>query len=116
WRVLFRRWGLEKEKKKFKDIKMYTNLRCKILQNDQGKMLRNLLDKPFRSIKLDCILENENGQLVLISDPTKVKRRTQQHFQVQCQNRNILNEKVTKDWVQIYTPKGEIKDEWYKHY
>ncbi|CAG8829452.1 21737_t:CDS:2, partial [Gigaspora margarita] len=30
WHVLFRCWGLEKEKKKFKDIKIYTDLRCKI--------------------------------------------------------------------------------------
>ncbi|CAG8818749.1 11735_t:CDS:1, partial [Gigaspora margarita] len=76
WHVLFRYWGLEKEKKKFKDIKIYTDLRCKMLQNNQRRMLRNLLDKPFRSIKLDRILKNENGQLVLISEPTEVKRRT----------------------------------------
>ncbi|CAG8829381.1 3095_t:CDS:2, partial [Gigaspora margarita] len=113
-RVLFRCWGLEKEKKKFKDIKMYTDLRCKMLQNDQGRMLRNLLDKSFRSIKLDHILENVNGQSVLISDPTEVKRRTQQHFQTQYQDRNTTNGKVTEDWEQIYTPKKEIKDEWYK--
>ncbi|CAG8855496.1 37890_t:CDS:1, partial [Gigaspora margarita] len=103
-----------KEKKKFKDIKMYTDLRCKMLQNNQGSMLKNLLDKPFRSIKLDCILENVNGQLVLISDPTEVKRRMQQHFQTQYQNKNTTNEKVTEDWEQIYAPKEEIKDEWYK--
>ncbi|CAG8845619.1 35433_t:CDS:2, partial [Gigaspora margarita] len=93
WHVLFRHWGLEKKKKKFKDIKMYTDLRCKMLQNDQGRMLKNLLDKPFRSIKLDHILENENGQLVLILDPIEVKCRTQQHFQAQYQNRNTTNEK-----------------------
>ncbi|CAG8852982.1 12726_t:CDS:2, partial [Gigaspora margarita] len=85
WHVLFRRWGLEKEKKKFKNIKI--------------------------SIKLDCILENVNGQLVLILDPTEVKRRTQQHFQTQYQNRKTSNEKVTKNWEQIYAPKEEIKDE-----
>ncbi|CAG8831812.1 12298_t:CDS:2, partial [Gigaspora margarita] len=112
WRMLFRRWGLEKEKKKFKDIKMYTDFRCKMLQNDQGRMLRNLLDKPFRSIKLDRILENINGQSVLILDPTEVKRKTQQHFQTQYQDRNTANEKVTEDWEQIYLPKEEIKDEW----
>ncbi|CAG8840500.1 40074_t:CDS:2, partial [Gigaspora margarita] len=111
WRVLFRYWGLEKERKKFKDIKMYTDLRCKMLQNDQRRMLRNLLDKPFRSIKLDCILENINSQSVLISDPTEVKHRTQQHFQTQYQNRNTTNEKITEDWKQIYAPKEEIKDE-----
>ncbi|CAG8832608.1 6517_t:CDS:2, partial [Gigaspora margarita] len=110
WRVLFRRWGLEKEKKKFKDIKMYTDLRCKMLQNDQGRMLRNLLNKPFRRIKLDCILENVNSQSVLISDLTEIKCRTQQHFQTQYQNRNTTNEKVTENWEQIYTPKEEIKD------
>ncbi|CAG8845442.1 2474_t:CDS:1, partial [Gigaspora margarita] len=110
-RVLFRRWGLEKEKKKFKDIKMYTDLRCKMLQNDQGRMLRNLLDKPFRSIKLDRILENVNSQSVLITDPTEVKCKTQQHFQTQYQNRNTTNGKVTENWEQIYTPKEEIKDE-----
>ncbi|CAG8834255.1 15635_t:CDS:1, partial [Gigaspora margarita] len=40
---------------------------------------------------------NINGQSVLISDPTEVKRRTQQHFQTQYQNRNTTNEKVTED-------------------
>ncbi|CAG8849551.1 30501_t:CDS:1, partial [Gigaspora margarita] len=93
---------------------MYTDLRCKMLQNDHERMLRNLLDKPFRSIKLDRILENVNGQLVLISDPTEVKHKTQQHFQTQYQNRNTTNGKVTENWEQIYTPKEEIKDEWYK--
>ncbi|CAG8753764.1 25236_t:CDS:2 [Gigaspora margarita] len=83
-----------------------------MLQNDQGRMLRNLLNKPFRSIKLDRILENVNGQSVLISDPTEVKRKTQQHFQTQYQNRNTTNGKVTENWEQIYTPKEEIKDEW----
>ncbi|CAG8818268.1 29096_t:CDS:2, partial [Gigaspora margarita] len=83
----------KKEKKKFKDIKMYTDLRCKMLQKDQGRMLRNFFDKPFKSIKLDRILENVNGQSVLISDPTEVKRRTQQYFQLQYQNRNTTNEK-----------------------
>ncbi|CAG8854807.1 21230_t:CDS:1, partial [Gigaspora margarita] len=111
WHVLFRYWGLEKEKKKFKDIKMYTNFRCKMLQNVQGRMLRNLLDKPFRSIKLDRILENVNGQSVLISDPTEVKRKMQQHFQTQYQNRNTINEKVTENWEQIYAPKEKIKNE-----
>ncbi|CAG8841540.1 24003_t:CDS:2, partial [Gigaspora margarita] len=82
-----------------------------ILQNDQGRMLRNLLDKPFRSIKLDRILENINGQSVLISDPTEVKCRMQQHFQTQYQNKNTTNEKVTEDWEQIYAPKKKIKDE-----
>ncbi|CAG8845994.1 40724_t:CDS:1, partial [Gigaspora margarita] len=57
---------------------------------------------------------NENGQSVLISDPTEVKRRMQQHFQAQYQNRNTTNEKVPEDWEQIYAPKEEIKDEWYK--
>ncbi|CAG8854743.1 31062_t:CDS:1, partial [Gigaspora margarita] len=66
------------------------------------------------SIKLDRILENENGQLVLISDPTEVKYRMQQHFQVQYQNRNTTNKKITEDWEQIYAPKEKIKDEWYK--
>ncbi|CAG8833685.1 21954_t:CDS:1, partial [Gigaspora margarita] len=60
------------------------------------------------------ILKNENGQSVLISDPTEVKHRTQQHFQAQYQSKNTSNEKVTKDWKQIYAPKEEIKDEWYK--
>ncbi|CAG8857561.1 25424_t:CDS:1, partial [Gigaspora margarita] len=63
------------------------------------------------SIKLDRILENVNGQSVLISDPTEVKHRTQQYFQTQYQNRSTTNEKVTKDWEQIYAPKEEIKDE-----
>ncbi|CAG8852142.1 8065_t:CDS:2, partial [Gigaspora margarita] len=75
-------------------------------------MLRNLLDKPFRSIKLDRILENVNSQSVLISDPTEVKHRIQQHFQTQYQNRNTINEKVTENWEQIYAPKEEIKDEY----
>ncbi|CAG8851084.1 27138_t:CDS:1, partial [Gigaspora margarita] len=66
------------------------------------------------SIKLDRILENINGQSVLISDPTEVKCRTRQHFQTQYQNRNTTNGKVTEDWEQIYAPKEEIKDEWYK--
>ncbi|CAG8844533.1 9551_t:CDS:2, partial [Gigaspora margarita] len=37
--------------------------------------------------------ENVNGQAVLISDPTEVKRRMQQYFQTQYQNRNTTNEK-----------------------
>ncbi|CAG8822450.1 44241_t:CDS:1, partial [Gigaspora margarita] len=111
WRVLFRHWGLEREKKKFKDIKMYMDLRYKMLQNNLRRMLRNLFDKPFRRIKLDHILENENSQLVLISDLAEVICRTQQHFQAQYQNRNTLNKEVTKEWKQIYTTKVEIKDE-----
>ena len=68
-----------------------------MIQNDQGRMLRNLLDKPFRSIKLDRILESENGQSVLISDPVEVMCKAQQHFQAQYQNRNISDVKVSKE-------------------
>ncbi|CAG8834619.1 41243_t:CDS:2, partial [Gigaspora margarita] len=51
---------------------------------------------------LDVLKDGENVN--------EVKRRTQQHFQTQYQNRNTTNEKVTEDWEQIYVPKKEIKD------
>ncbi|CAG8495406.1 41370_t:CDS:2, partial [Gigaspora margarita] len=66
-----------------------------MLQNDQERMLRNLLDKSFRNIKLDCILENESGQSVLISDPAE---RSVNHEEVESIIKEVLMKtKKSKD-------------------
>ncbi|CAG8826168.1 8299_t:CDS:2, partial [Gigaspora margarita] len=67
------------------------DLKYKILQNDQERILRNLLDKPFRSIKLDHILKSENEILLIRKFPRNESKFMHQKEKLKQMVQSIIN-------------------------
>ena len=86
-----------------------------MIQNDQGKMLRSLLNKPYRKISIDRIMIQQYSSCVLITEPAKLLEKTQEHFQQQFRKRNINMDEFTDEQIKIYRPKEEIQDSCYSN-
>jgi len=82
-----------------------------MINNNQGKMLRSLLDKPSNKINLDRLIEEENGRRNLLIEPTEVMFKTKNHFQKQLRMRHFKLELLENKWKEIYRPKKAIEAE-----
>ena len=85
-----------------------------MINDKQERMLTNLLDKPIKKIRIDRLIEQEDLSRSLITDPHKVLEKTKEHFQQQFRARNFQSHEIKNKWAQIYQPKKEINEDWYK--
>src|SRR6185436_3348299 len=85
-----------------------------MINGKQGRMLTNLLDKPIKKIRLDRLIEQEGLSRSLITDPHEVLKKTKEYFQQQFRVRNFQSQEIKNKWAQIYQPKKEIDEDWYK--
>ena len=115
WKIFYMRRKSEIDVLRRKEIEDYTEKRCQMINNDQGKMLRSLLDKPSNKINLDRLIEEENGQRKLLIEPTEVMSKTKNHFQKQLRMRHFRLELLENKWKEIYRSKKTIEAEWYKN-
>ena len=84
-----------------------------MIENDQKKMLRSLLNKPWKSIKLDRIFEQDGVDRNLITKEEAVLERTMLHFQQQFRKRRTHLSSMSNEWSRIYKPLEKIKESWY---
>ncbi|CAG8819522.1 9054_t:CDS:2, partial [Gigaspora margarita] len=86
WKILRARRVSELESQKKKEIEESIEKRCQMIEDKQGVMLTSLLDRNFRKVKLDRLLEVENNRKKLIIKSSKAG---------------------------IYEPKKSIDESWY---
>lgn len=85
-----------------------------MINGKQGRMLMSLLDKPLNKIRIDRLVELEDLNRKLITNPQEVLEKTKKHFQQQFRIRNFQSHKIRNRWEKIYQPKEEIDKIWYK--
>ncbi|CAG8802284.1 3826_t:CDS:2, partial [Gigaspora margarita] len=61
------------EKEKLKQIEQYIKRRCQIIDEEQGRMIVSLLEKPFNHAVIDKLLKNQNNTRVLTCDSEKAQ-------------------------------------------
>jgi hypothetical protein len=114
WKIIYTRRISEIEILKRKEIEEYTERRCQMIGDNQGKMLRSLLDKPSKRIQIDRLIEENNNRRKLLIEPLEVLTRTKEHFQNQLRARHFKKEILKREWEEIYKPKDSIDRNWYK--
>ena len=84
-----------------------------MIQNEQEKMLKSILDKPYSKVKLDRILEKIDNDFQLYMNPKDVLIKTQNFFQDQYNKSSPNTDLLTPKWKKIYEPQSEINETWY---
>ncbi|CAG8825258.1 13381_t:CDS:1, partial [Gigaspora rosea] len=80
------------------EIEDHIERRCAIIENDQKKMLRSLLNKPWKSIKLDHIFEQDGVDRNPITEEEAVLEKTMLHFQQQFRKRRTHLISMSNEW------------------
>ncbi|CAG8812818.1 20028_t:CDS:1, partial [Gigaspora rosea] len=87
WKLLNARAAVERSRIKRLKIEDHVECRCAMIENDQKKMHRSLLNKLWKSIKLNRIFEQDGVDRNLITEEEAVLERTMLHFQQQFRKR-----------------------------
>lgn len=114
WKILYAKRAEEIEQQRRKEIEENIERRHQMIDGKQGKMLASLLEKPYRKIQIDRLLEEKDNYKELITDPDEVLKRTKEHFQNQFRPRHFDQNLWEENWKEIYKPKKEIQEEWYE--
>jgi hypothetical protein len=86
-----------------------------MLDGKQRKMLASLLDKPYRKVKIDRLIDKQPHERLLLTETEEILKRTQTHFQNQFRKRNFDQSRLNSNWEEIYYPKPNISREWYNN-
>jgi hypothetical protein len=89
WKILYKRRAEEIERQRLKEIEQNIERRCQMINGKQGRMLMSLLDKPLNKIRIDRLVELEDLNRKLITNPQEVLEKTKKHFQQQFRIRNF---------------------------
>ena len=84
-----------------------------MLDGGQGKMLISLLDKPYKKIKIDRLIEKEGDRRKLLVSPSEVLEKTKNHHQRQFRLRSFDSKIFEERWSEVYKPKKTIEEHWY---
>jgi len=114
WKAIEGKLLSEEKLHREKEIKKYVQKRCEMIVDEQKKMLRSLLERPFNKVVLDRILIKENDEYELISEPNEVLSKTNKHFKEQFRRRNPRLDLLNEEWRSIYQPLSGIQEEWYE--
>ena len=80
-------------------IKEQIDKRCEFIATNQRALVHNLLNKPFRSIKLDrAVITNEDGELELITEPAELKELCDTEYSKTFRKRNHLFDSDNSIW------------------
>ena len=81
WLYIFnKKWASALEKEKNERIKELTDRHCLMIQDEQGKMLKSILDKPYSIARLDRVLEEIDNSYQLYTNPKDVLTKTYSFF------------------------------------
>jgi len=93
-------------------IRTCVQRRCDLMKSNQGKMIRNILERQRCTIRLDKVLKTDPaGKLHVIDEPAKVLTEVQSHFQQWTSKRQV--QPLSGRWVEIYKPAERINPLWY---
>ena len=86
------------------EIKEYIDCRCKIIKDNQRKIINSLLEKLFKKVVIDKLLTDERGSKELFNKPEAVLKRTAKYFKKQFKKRNFQQKKISNSQEEIYKP------------
>ncbi|GBC14866.2 hypothetical protein GLOIN_2v1485349 [Rhizophagus irregularis DAOM 181602=DAOM 197198] len=83
-------------------IKRAIEQRQKDLEDNQKRMIDNVMDREFRKINIDRVLStNSKGEDILIVDEDKIKEKVADHFQ-NCAGTISIDKELPEDWKEEY--------------
>ncbi|CAB4488957.1 unnamed protein product [Rhizophagus irregularis] len=83
-------------------IKRAIEQRQKDLEDNQKRMIDNVMDREFRKINIDRVLStNSKGEDILIVDEDKIKEKVADHFQ-NCAGTISIDKELPEDWKKEY--------------
>jgi hypothetical protein len=94
------------------DIQQYTKTRYDMLANNKKAMIRNILERPTRSIVLNKLI-TLNPKPKILFEPNDILMKVKQHFEQWTQKRNIKDIQDFPHWKTEYQPKNHIQESWY---
>ena len=95
-------------------IEVSVKYRIEQMENDKKKMLNSILEREVRSININCLLVNKQGETELILDEEEVKKETNNHFKGITDTSLKENKNLEKYWEEEYAPRQDIETEIYK--
>src|SRR5260363_146613 len=115
WQILNRKLAAKRKQEEFRRIEKFTNERCEIIRNKQGRMLMSLLEKPYQKIKIDRLLVEKNVKTHLVTHPEEVLSKTRAFFQYQFLQgtKGLINTKEAQEWKMYLEPLNNIQESWY---
>jgi len=82
-----------------------------MIKTDQGKMIASLLNRPYKKVTLDRVIEQTEEETKLVTEAELVKEATVEHYKKQFRKRNTKLEEMSESWKEIYKPRSYIKEE-----
>ena len=71
------------------EIRECIDRRCKMIKDNQRRMINSLLEKSFKKVVIDRLLIDNEGDRELYNEPEEVLTRTAEHFKRQFKKRNF---------------------------
>ena len=100
------------QSQKTADIQQYTKMRYEMLANNKKNMIKNILDKPQKTIILNKLI-TLNPEPKILSEPNDILTATKHHFEQWTKKRQTLDLEDFPHWKIEYQPKAHIQDEWF---
>ena len=85
-----------------------------MIKTDQGWMITSLLNWPYKKIILDRFIIQDKEEVNLITEPKAVLSGLAKHYENQFRKINTKLEEMSKEWKEVYEPKGWINETWYR--
>src|ERR1700722_15379144 len=85
-----------------KQIKEFVRTRCEDYKDNQSKMIDSIIERTKRTIVIDRVLKEKDGQQLLITDPEEIKHITNEHFQT-CPGGIHTRQELPIRWQQQYS-------------
>ena len=111
WKAMRVQEKVEIDKATRKKIDAAITRRYERIDGEVGLMLASILDKPFRKIRIDRVLEKEDEKWMMYNEADEVLLKTAAHFQKQFKEREVCEDRKVLE--EFYTPLEDVKEEWY---
>ncbi|CAG8796078.1 9544_t:CDS:2, partial [Gigaspora margarita] len=75
--------------------------------NQQERMIKSLLNKPFRKVTIDKYISRNGLNNKIVLNPKEVKSKVNR-------KKSVNSATMQSNWKLVYEPKKEIREDWYK--
>src|SRR5437762_13723206 len=96
------------------EIRECIDRRCKIIKDNQRRIINSLLEKLFKKVVIDRLLIDKEGDRELYNEPEEVLKRTAEHFKRQFKKRNFQQERILNEWKEVYKQITRVKESYYQ--
>ena len=79
--------------------------------SNQKQMLNSILEKLYKRIKIDRVVEETEESYRLFNTEKEVLNRVETHFKSQFRERIFNQENMKEVWQEQYKPKDNIREE-----